>query len=460
MKKIILLILISYSIFGQNNNKPLDWLNLDKINSHKDFLIPVNYKTFATFKIENINKFLNKVEISGKGFNLETPVPTELQQLFRLSKDEQKSQQDNSKANAATEDIKVANFEMKNISKSMRANDLTKEIDILTKLCDDYYTKANQLKLKLFDLKKLKFELINIAQKEVSFNEIKNEIQTIPTIENPSILYKDFLTLYAEVEIHYQKAVQLATDDEEKTKIEQALEKIEKSFEIFSEENILNLYNELFYLKSELENVNNFIAIAPPIQMYGDYVEYKIKVTPSKTNTLGAYKTPVEINFIIPTKGGLKVDFSVGPTMSFGKNAKDEKYYLETSSNVGKSFLRQRDNNNVAIPGLAAMMHFFNRDPDEKTFGGLFGVGAGFQDIKDVNLSFYLGGSYILGKSQKLFLNAGLSFFKVDRIKSDEYLSDKEYTTLDFDTNNVVEKVFKTSFFISLSYNFAKRVDN
>ncbi len=467
---ITLLLFCTSMVFCQE--RIIDWQSLEKINDVKKLLDPVKNKTFATFTITNINKFLYKVEISGKGFDLETPIPTELQALFRLTPDEKTAITNNDKVAKAAKDIKNQNNVMSDISDdintksilrgtktSIKENLLRAKIAVLNPKCNEYYKKAAELSARLFKLKVLKVDFINIAQMDDNPTVIKNKVQDLGSVPSPVIIFEDFLKLYADVEQLYDEAEKLAIG-EDLVKIKEAIEKIEKSFEVFKEENILSLYSELTFLQNELVDNSNFIVQAPPIQMTGDFVAYKCKITPSKTNLLGAYRSPVEINFIIPNKSGLKVDFSVGPTVSLGKGAKDEKYFLEESTTIGKSYLRQRDNNNAGVPGLAAMMHIYDRVATETAIGGLFGVGAGFQSIEDVDLSFYLGASIILGKKQKVMINTGLSFLRVDRLKEKEFEVGKEYTTQDFVINDVVEKVFKPSFFISLSYSLAKRVDN
>src|SRR5690606_15372502 len=54
----------------------------------KNGAMVVPYGEFTNFKIKDINLFLYSVVIEGKRIELETPVPTELQTLFRLSNDE------------------------------------------------------------------------------------------------------------------------------------------------------------------------------------------------------------------------------------------------------------------------------------------------------------------------------------------------------------------------------------
>ena len=221
-----------------------------------------------------------------------------------------------------------------------------------------------------------------------------------------------------------------------------------------------SIYSDVKYLYEELQNENNFKAIAPPVQADGDFVSYEVKITPARTNTLGAFKSPRSWKFDVPVEGGLKVDFSVGPVFALGDGALDEKYYFEQTADANMGILKERDNNNVLNPGVAAMMHFYKRSGKKMSWGGLFGVGAGFQTIDDVNLSFYGGVSFVLGKEQKIMLNTGLVFMNVERLKDDEFETDITYDTSMVSLNDVTEKVFKGSFFISISYNLASRTSN
>ena len=458
-KQLLVLILMNACLAGYSQSKvrSIDWQNLDDINEVKKLLEPVRNNSFTVFRIENINTFLYKVEITGQGFELQTPMPTELQKLFRLSRQEKTDITDNTEAEEALLKISSGVDQMsQNItSRSDEANSKVKE---LLKQYNLYYKKAVELNSKLFDIKVRKIELINIAQMDKSGAEIRAKVLALEEISDPKVLYNKFLKLSTDLaQLNEELKLIQELAGLSQNGINKTNDLLEESFKTFKNEDILTLYKEVSFLTEELANPNNFIVQAPPIQMTGDYVEYQCKITPAPTNTLGAYKNAKVITFVIPSYSGIKVDFSVGPTLSLGKGAKDEKYFLEESTTVGKSFLRQRDNNNAGVPGVAAMMHIYDRVASQTALGLLFGIGAGIQSVEEVDLSLYLGGSIIMGKRQKVMLNAGLSLLRVDRLKEQEFKVDAEYNTQDFQIANAVEKVFQPSFFISLSYNLAKK---
>ena len=132
---------------------------------------------------------------------------------------------------------------------------------------------------------------------------------------------------------------------------------------------------------------------------------------------------------------------------------------MEDANKADTVKLKRRDNHNIISPGLAAMMHFYPRSGKNIAWGGLFGVGAGFQSTEDINFSLYTGVSLVMGKRQKIMLSAGFSFLRVERLKDKQFEIDKEYPISKIDLANSTEKVFKSSGFLSISYNITNRIE-
>lgn len=474
MKNLIITIVMFYAtmVFCQNKkDRIIDWQKLEKINNDGILLRPVKNRDFAVFKIKNINKFLYQVSIRGLNVDIQTEIPDEMQNLFRVSRSQESENSSNENAEEAvvkTEDGKDKMVLVEQIVVApagtitqQNIDDANLQINTLITECESY---IEDLKVVVDNLAKLKFkkiELINLAKQDVSWREMTSKVGTLENTLNAKNIYDGMELQYKTVLNLYKKAENDPANATTKTAITAALKLIKEAYEEIEDEEFMSLYRDVTYLQAELINEANFIVVGPPVQVEDDFANFQVSATPINTYTLAPHNSKMEFSFDIPAQGGYEVDFSVGPTVSIGKGAKDEKYFLQESTlTAGKSFLRQRENNNSGVPGLAAMMHIYRRSGTETAFGGLFGVGAGFQSIEDVDLSFYLGGSIILGKMQKVMINTGLSFLRVDRLKEKEFMLDQEYTTEDFEINNVVEKVFKSSFFISLSYSLAKRVDN
>lgn len=543
--KLIGCLLLAGSAAWAQEKRRLDWQKFSNSIGETKIVEPVQFGKFTVFQIDNINKFLYKVEMSGKSFELQTPIPSELQTLFRLSSADLEKTTKAQKAEEAVAEIGGAIPPMKETSDEMgtavvnagtkvsdaeseledkekeartasdaarTAADVAKarpttnnnankdsakkkaenansqlemarvkleeakalvenreELDAIlkdiVKQCSEYLELSKVVATEIFELRRVRNKLVTIAQLDESFSEINGRI---PEAGSPSPAIKDnyfrLKELYHKLETLYESAATAAeaanASKVQKDRIEKSSGKIEKADELIDEEALLGLLNDVDFLLAELTNKNNFIAVAPPVQMNGDFVNYTVSITPTSTRALAAYRSPMEFQFDVPTRGGLKVDFSVGPVVSFGKGSRDYKYYSEPDAKNEKFKLKRLDNRNDISPSLAALMHFYPRTGRTAALGGLFGVGAGFQTISDVTLSLFTGVTYVLGKQQKIMLNGGLSYLRVDRLKTDQYTVGGIYDTSAVRLEDVTEKVFKASPFLSITYNLANRVEN
>lgn len=497
MKRILIIIsafyLTNYAQAQSQDKKTeivINFQELEESIREETILKPVKFGSFHTFKIEGINKFLYEVTLEGKKIELETPIPSELQALFRLSKEELATTATTNEVTEIIEDVgnvekrlktfielKTGDFDYTLNQKSnlltpaLTASDkflLEEQInDIQERLADlekfkrgieKFLLLIKELENEFFKLKLTRIELVVLAQKDISFKEMKKLVNKIDKPGRVNLLHNDLVNIFKELKNNYQEILK-NTNETEKVAVNALFKKLEGSFSTLDEASALSLYSEVNFLYSELKNENNFRVISPPTQADGDIVNYEVTITPSQTNSLGPNRNPMTFDFDVPVRGGLKVDFSVGPVLSFGNGAKDEKYFLETTDTQDISVLRQRDNNNSINPGIGAFMHFYKRSGTNTSFGGLFGVGAGFQSVEDINLSFYTGVSLVMGKSQKIMLNTGISFLNVERLKEEEFKVSNEYQTSNFDLGNITERVFKPSFFLSITYNLTNRVE-
>lgn len=474
-----LLIFCSFGSFLLAQEKrTLDWQNFNKSVQDAYIADPVPYGSFAIFEIKNINRFLFKVEIEGKKISLQTPVPTELQRLFRLDQkqiDELQGTQ-NEKVEEAKAAIEEKKKEMEQLSGKPELVAVQNDIKEVVEKCEEYLKLIDKIAVSLSELKIARRSLIVLSQQDIGFNEMSAKLSTITVPNTASIeqTYKTFVTSYTRLEQLYEKAEKkvksspidpavaftAAVRKNAEEQVHDALKSIEKNYEVIADEDLLNLIEDVMQLSEGLGNPKNFVVTSPPVQMLDDIASYQVSIHPSATRSFGVYRTTLSFDFDVPTQGGLKVDFSVGPIISFGNNAKDDKYYFDPSVNPEKSSLKKLDNNNFITPSLAAFMHFYRRSGRTGSFGGLFGVGAGFESIDAINLNYIFGGSWVLGKSEKVMLNTGVSIFKVSRLKTDQYKVDSN-TTYDpskVSISDVTEKVFKPSFFLSISYNLTRRV--
>lgn len=477
-------LLASLSLNAQEKRE-LDWQELKKSVKTTDVMKPVRFGEFTIFQISDINKFLYKVEIAGSVFELQTPMPSELQALFRLTPTELQKTMSNRNAEEAVNKVNTAKELMMDrkggLSERAAAltpieDDLSKSLSKLLVKCEKYLALVKSLSADIFTLKRTRSELISIAQFDIPHSEITGKVAAVnwpmPDLRND---YFESKALYHEVEVLYEASLNYAKRAGEEAKrlnaltaeamagtvrdIEESGELIEKADELIDEEALLGMLADVDFLYSELNNRSNFRVIAPPVQMDGDIVTYEVSIVPTTTRSLAPYRNPMQFKFDVPAFGGTKVDFSVGPTFSFGSGSKHEVFFLEETG-IDEVALRQRSNNNVISPGIAAFMHVYKRSGKPATWGGLLGVGAGFQSFEDINPSIYLGVSLVLGKMQKVIIGTGVSFLKVDRLKARQYEVDKVYAISKINLSDVTEKIYKASPFFSFSYSLASRTRN
>jgi hypothetical protein len=526
----VLTITVNYS-FAQVKRE-LNWQ--DFMNSVKSTEVakPVNNGSFTIFQITDINKFLYKVEIEGKVFELQTPIPTELQTLFRLTPEQIAQRDADNKVKEAASIIEDDKNKMVAVKNKMdvklqtvdneKIADLSKTMTKLVRVCEEYYKKTSKLSEDVFSLKSARSKLISIAQSDRSFSSIKAMLNDV-TIPDAEIVKQDFIALqqlYNKVEATYNEALKKAEEAKKdvqnslneaneaaktagneqaalptnasttkknaaKEKIEgadilakdalslqkstvdyaaeikQASDGVEEADELISDEVLLSLLDEVDFLYKELGNKNNFNVVSPPVQMDGDMVSYNVNITPCVTRTIGPNKSPMTFKFDIPARRGLKVDFSVGPALSFSDNSKDDKYFLEevVGSSPDSVKLKRLDNNNSLSPSLAAMMHVYSRGAKGFALGGLFGVGVGFQSSTELNVNVYTGISLVAGKREKVMFNVGCSWLRVDRIKNKQFADGTNYAASKITIGDVTEKVFKPAFFFGISYNLTNKVE-
>ncbi|MBX2968227.1 MAG: hypothetical protein KF803_02565 [Cyclobacteriaceae bacterium] len=446
----------------------------------QDKIKPIPTSEFVVLKIVNINTFRYEVEIKGKNINYATPVPSELQVLFRLpegtSKDEiQRALSETSEGVGQLDRLhEAAKYESANAEN---------QIDQWVRKEDEQLAKAKQKKLEEFEqvlnqllessrkyqdlAKKIatiqfsRIDLINISKQEwCNHAEMKNKLPSLATEQTMKADFLAFNAHYAQINTLYQTALIAAgaTEQwEEKTKlVEKIYGLINASYNKLSDEDFLKMISELSILYRALDNQLSFEVTSPPIQVDGDYVRFEVTTKPVRVSDLMNFSLGKSFAIEVPARRGWKADFSVGPTFSMGRNAVDYRYNLqnETDSTI---MLTKSKNRSVIFPAVAAMFHAYRRSGTEVNWGIMMGVGAGFKPDETLNASYYLGPTLILGKHQKIMFCAGVSFLPVSRLKS-IYQNNGIYNS-DLNLSDITEKVIKGSFFISLSYNLTNRIE-
>ena len=448
MKKILIicLVCIIYKVNAQTVEYDYDGNSSNPLNNPG-----LNNGNFARLKISNINTYAQKVSINGTVYNLNTPIPEGLKTVFKLTTDEVESSL-NSTNRAIVKMTDVANQagdNAKNKANDTNAQTEKNVLDSLVTYCYVYHDAAQKVK------DALQFEKVleaTLSDSKINTKLLMMNALRVKGIDTMAIrkLKKDkekFEKAYKRTKNQYTKAAKAARDvqnDAHESKIDDAKETIVQEYDKLDK-----IYDKAL---SEIDNFyqianseNNYMAISNPIYLKdADEIEFEVKIAKTEAE-LGSAK-PITPNFNIG--GGTKFDYSIGPVFN---TISDDSYYLDA-----KKILQQNKNANAFTPGLAAMMHITHRNIGNTSIGGMFGINANFQQITDVNLGFLGGVTAILGNDRKFFISTGVSFFKVNRLKEDQFQVNSVYT--DADLPNVTEKVLKPSFFVAVSLSIAKRV--
>lgn len=431
MKKIFLII-FSLLLFNVKAQIVYDYSN-GKYDSTQTF---IKYGESATLFIKNINMFRHQVNISGKNINYISSPPKELDTLFRLAKEQEDT------ANKAGESMQKL--------KTIASNEIKRELDSLLDSCRFYFKAIDKVNSAFLYYN----QLHNITKLETdNRNVIISNLKQVDESSNYKIDFSDFKATYLKAYNSYEKTIEKAKTASEKEKIEEASELIEISYY-----KLLNIYTSLFLeienIRNKINNENSFIAKSFPIQAIGDEITYTVKigkVGESMDNAPSFDKT-------VPIKGGIKTDFSVGPIFSFGKKIVDDVPILSRNVKDSTEKISLNTSNKKMKPGIATMMHITFRQMGSFSPALLFGIGAGFESLSTINTNFIFGFSGVLGRqTRKVFISAGYNFQQVDKLK-DKYSENSSYKNIS--TSEVIEKVFRTAPFFSVSYSIGKKTSN
>ncbi|MEQ6167300.1 hypothetical protein AAOE16_08905 [Ekhidna sp. MALMAid0563] len=481
MKKHILLLVFVIPMIS-NSQIIYDFSKRTKldIKELKSQVQPVKNGNFLIFKVENVNTFRYKVELEGNNIDYVTPIPSELQTLFRLPKEEITQEVQVAEDAAAKTKAQIPRMQgvLEDVQEEAGApgvaagrlndlQDLEKTIEELLAKCTQY----GVLMQKMADIKFSRMLLINISKQK--WDKHQDLVAELPAPKSESTMKRDYLEFvkyYYEVEDLYDKAKEMAEDlGVGAAIVSSATERIEDAYHQVENDQYLKLIEDVITLQRALENKSYFEVVSPPIQMDGDFVEFTVNITPTRVNDLLPYEQATEFQMQIPGKGGWRADFSVGPTISMGSGARNHSFFLEKQVNttmVGSDdipteidsvgVLRKTVESDAVRPGVAAMIHAYPRTGKGLNVGWMLGVGAGFQSTDDLNFSLYSGPTFVVGKREKFMFSLGWSFHNVDRLK-EEYRVGEGYPADEIDTNNLTQKYFKSSFFLSLSYAIGSR---
>jgi hypothetical protein len=216
--------------------------------------------------------------------------------------------------------------------------------------------------------------------------------------------------------------------------------------------NISLVLNKLEHLLKYLEDEQTYEYTSAPIQPIQDAANFEVKIEKRLDNNavITNEKTFSHTEF---TYGGTRVDFSAGLAASYFENATAYEFGIDGK---GATILSEK-NNNIVAPALVGLVTMSYRQAGSLAVGASAGLGIDATNGKVQLSNFFIGPTLLFGKSDRLFVTAGLSFRNVQQLKSG-YTIGEVITGGADDIDNYLSDKYAVGSFISLTYNLTKGV--
>ena len=178
-----------------------------------------------------------------------------------------------------------------------------------------------------------------------------------------------------------------------------------------------------------------------------DEIVFKMEITSQEGQNGTIHMKNEEI--IIPIKGGWKIDFSTGFYYSNFSNGAysiaDTTFIIENDTIDKKQIFT--DNSGNGTIGAIALMHVYPKLGNLKPALSV-GIGAS----TNLNYSFLLGGSLILGRKNRIVLSGGYNYSNVKRLAKNYLQVDEKRLLPQEKTEVSTYNKGKGGFFLSLTY--------
>lgn len=230
---------------------------------------------------------------------------------------------------------------------------------------------------------------------------------------------------------------------------EMIIEKNKKRLEeLYAHEEKKDL-QELVALRYEYEAIaNNDFAEVIRIPAEGDLLNIKIKLIPKNgLNGGNNLESIVHPEIKIPVYGGIKINTSMG--ISFGKFLDQPNTFFIQDSIVGS---QPKDK---FTPLITSFLHFYPQSRGQVSFGGSFGIGIPINGENALSsISFLLGPSMIIGKSESIVISAGIMGSKIEKLAKGFQIGDRV-------ANDALAlpmySSYELGYYIGLSFNLFKK---
>jgi hypothetical protein len=172
---------------------------------------------------------------------------------------------------------------------------------------------------------------------------------------------------------------------------------------------IVKLYNDI--------NPNNFTLNYKTLIVSdnADVINYKFQAKPIESASCITSQKPINLNYTVNIRTGLKLDISTGLFANLGLNNNTYRFDKYKNSDTLKVVVKNK-NESKFIPSVGFLLHAYRRTPANIKLAGCFGISTS----DATKLKYYVGGSLIFGRSQRFILNFGLAGQQIN-VAADEY---------------------------------------
>lgn len=289
----------------------------------------------------------------------------------------------------------------------------------------------------------LNVHLKNIESERANYNTKLAEIQMLALSLTPikeKIRSPKVMEVYQQIDHSIQGSLQKG--DKERARLDVAYESLVAAIEESGPGDFQDLIN-LRYTYEEI--LSNDFTYKYQTTAEQDITELVVKLNPKDNLPSNIQLSSRKLaSFKVPTKGGLKINGSVG--LGFGQFFNKPEAYF-----VRDSVILSEDEDSF-VPYLASFLHFYPYKPKQLAFGGSFGVGIPvFNTQNEQSMAFFLGPSIFMGGAQRITLTGGILGARVQALSSGYAVGDVlESPALGIPTTGR----YQLGYFLSVSINF------
>lgn len=194
-----------------------------------------------------------------------------------------------------------------------------------------------------------------------------------------------------------------------------------------------------------LELNNNSFSKTYRQSAAGEKITMKIKLTPAGGEQTAAAKSmelaPVEVSVY----GGMRVRASVG--LSFGS------FFNRPQSFFVRDSTLQSSDKDAFVPVMTSFVHFYAPSRHALSVAGSFGVGFPFGGGENLQaISFFLGPSFMFGRSERIVLNTGLMGAKTEALSQGYQVGDYYNSSANLAPTT---SVYTLGYYVGVSFNLS-----